>query len=260
MQPITLRQPVPESLDPAKHVKPFVYESLTRKALHFSIGEIQSRMDLRDPYALDLEYTRTMMAFLLFVPEPGQIAMIGLGGGSLAKFCHRHLPGTRIHVVEINPHVIALRDEFHVPPDDERFRVVPGDGAHYVRHRTTRCDVLMVDGFDSDGLPGGLCSQRFYDEAFELLHPGGVMVVNLHFGHRDHARHVERIRRSFAGAVLVVDDSDCSNTVVFACKGPAIERFKAGVVRPPKGLSKDAGRQLLAGFARVASAWKQQFG
>ena len=118
---------MPETLDPGQHVKPFVYENLTSKALLFSICEIQSRMRLEDPYALDLEYTRTMMGFLLFQPDPKQIAMIGLGGGSLAKFCHRHLPRARIQVVEINPHVISLRDEFHVPPDDERFRVIHGD-------------------------------------------------------------------------------------------------------------------------------------
>ncbi len=56
---------MPETLDPERHVKPFVYETLTRRALHFSICEIQSSMDVRDPYSLDLEYTRTMMAFLL---------------------------------------------------------------------------------------------------------------------------------------------------------------------------------------------------
>jgi len=76
---------MPETPDPAQHVRPFVYEDLTTKALHFSISEIQSRMDVRNPYALDLEYTQTMMGFLLFLPEPRRIAMIGLGGGSLAK-------------------------------------------------------------------------------------------------------------------------------------------------------------------------------
>jgi spermidine synthase len=251
---------MPETLDPAQHVRPFVYETLTRKALHFSICEVQSRMDLRDPYALDLEYTRTMMAFLLFAPAPRHITMIGLGGGSLAKFCHRHLPHARIDVVEINPHVIALRDDFHVPPDDARFRVIAGNGARYVRGGATRCDTLMVDGFDSDGQPGGLCSQRFYDDACDMLQPGGMLVVNLHSGHRDHARHLERIRRSFAGAMLVVDDGGLGNSIVFACKGPALERFRPGVVRPPKGLSKDAAKPLLAAFALVSSAWKEQFG
>jgi len=244
--------------DSAQHVKPFVYESLGSKALHFSISEIQSRMKLADPYALDLEYTRTMMGFLMFKPGPASVAMIGLGGGSLAKFCWRYLPRTRIQVVEINPHVIALRGDFKVPPDDERFSVIWGDGAFFVRHCTTPVDVLLIDGFDSDGLPAKLSSQRFYDDCRDALQPGGIMVVNLHFGHRHYDVLVERIRRSFDGAILVVDDGDLSNSIVFACKGHSLEQHRAGLVRRPKGLEEAAANQLLAGFALIASALKDQ--
>jgi spermidine synthase len=244
--------------DSAEHVKPFVYESLSSKALHFSISEIQSRMRLTDPYALDLEYTRTMMGFLMFKPEPATVAMIGLGGGSMAKFCHRYLPRTHIQVVEINPHVIALRDEFKVPPDDERFSVIRGDGAFFVRHCAAPVDVLLVDGFDSDGLPAKLSSQRFYDDCRDALQPGGILVVNLHFGHRHYDVHLDRIRRSFNGVVLVVDDGDLSNSIVFACKGHSLEKHRAGLVQRPKGLEEAAAKQLLAGFALIASALKDQ--
>lgn len=249
---------MPASLDPALHVRPFVYEDRGTKALQFSISEIQSRMDLRDPYALDLEYTRTMMGFLLFLPEPRHIAMIGLGGGSLAKFCHRHLPQAFVQVVEINPHVLALREHFHVPPDGERFQVIHGDGAQFVRHRAVRPDVLMVDGFDSDGLPPRLCSQRFYDHCHGMLQPGGMMVANLHRGHRQYDRHLDRIQRSFGGAVLVVDDGDLSNSVVFACRGTALESARAGVVRRPRGLDRAASAQLLGAFARVSRALRDR--
>jgi spermidine synthase len=217
-------------------------------------------MILADPYALDLEYTRTMMGFLMFKPDPASVAMIGLGGGSMAKFCYRYLPRTHIQVVEINPHVIALRDEFKVPKDDERFSVVRGDGARFVRHRAAPVDVLLVDGFDSDGLPASLCSQRFYDDCRESLQPGGLMVANLHYGHLHYGVHVERIRRSFDGAVLVVDDGELSNSIVFACKGHTLARQRAGVVRPPKGLDEAAASQLLAGLALIASALKDQRG
>lgn len=71
--------------------------------------------------------------------------MVGLGGGSLAKFCHRHLPEVQIEVVEINPHVIALRNEFQVPADSARFTVLHDDGARFVRERARPCDVLIVD-------------------------------------------------------------------------------------------------------------------
>jgi len=247
-----------DTRESAHHAKPFVYESLSAKALHFSIGEIQSRMQLQDPHALDLEYTRTMMGFLLFLPEPGRIAMLGLGGGSLAKFCHRYLPRSQIQVVEINPHVIALRNEFHVPPDDARFAVVRGDGAQFVRSGTPRCDVLMIDGFDRDGLPSGLCSQRFYDDCFEMLQPEGIMVVNLHHDHPSHQILVDRIRRSFDGAAFVVDDGELSNSIVFACRGATFGQHRPGIVRRPKNLHRVAAEQLLAAFALVTSALKDQ--
>lgn len=239
-----------------QHVKPFVYESLSSKAMHFSISEIQSRMQLKDPHALDLKYTRTMMGFLLFKPEPGTIAMIGLGGGSLAKFCHRYLPRSRIQVIEINPHVIALRNDFHVPLNDERFTVVQGDGAQFVRLRATRPDVLMVDGFDAQGQPPRLSSQRFYDDCAQMLQPDGVMVVNLHHGHASHDRHLERIRRSFSDAVLVVDDGELSNSIVFAFKGAGLAQLRPGIVRRPKNLDASAAKQLLAAFALIVSALK----
>ncbi|NRF71000.1 fused MFS/spermidine synthase [Aquincola sp. S2] len=249
---------MPDNLDHADHVRPFVHEGLTSKALHFSICEIQSRMKLDDPTALDLEYTRTMMGFLLFQPDPRQIAMIGLGGGSMAKFCHRYLPGTRIQVVEINPHVIALRDEFHVPADDHRFRVIHGDGAQFVRYRSTRCDALLVDGFDSSGQPARLCTQRFYDDCREMLQPGGMLVVNLHYGHRHYDTLVERIGRSFDGAILVVDDGDSSNSIVFACKGHALDAVPGSVARRPAGLDRAGAGQLQAAFALVGRALKDR--
>ncbi len=251
---------MPETQESSRHAKPFVHESLSSKALHFSISEIQSRMQIDDPHLLDLEYTRTMMGFLLFNPEPQSIAMIGLGGGSLAKFCYRHLQKSRIQVVEINPHVIALRDEFHVPPNDERFSVVLGDGAQFVRYSNTRCDVLMVDGFDSEGLPSRLCSQRFYDDCFEMLQPDGIMVANLHYGHVRYPLHLDRIRRSFKGSVLVCDDGELSNSIVFACKGHAFGTHRLAAVRRPKGLDAHAADQLTAAFALVATALKDHGG
>ena len=119
-------------------------------------------------------------------------------------------------------------------------------------------DVLLVDGFDSDGQPDQLCSQRFYDDAHGLLQPDGVLVANLHHGHAGYPDHVERISRSFSGAVLVVDDADRSNSIVFACKGTALDRFRPSLIRPPKGLDKEAATQLTAAFARVSAAWKAQ--
>ena len=90
---------------------PFVRADESTLSLHFDLSTTQSRMVRQRPFDLDLPYTKTMMGVLLALPRPAHILMIGLGGGSLAKFCYRHMPETRMTAVEINPFVKAMRRE-----------------------------------------------------------------------------------------------------------------------------------------------------
>ena len=55
------------------------------RSLHLGGDAIQSSIRLDRPDELALDYTRTMMAFLLFQPLPREVLMIGLGGGSMAR-------------------------------------------------------------------------------------------------------------------------------------------------------------------------------
>ena len=109
-------------------VRPRVYEDGDSVTLQFQIGEIQSEMLLSDPNSLVLSYTRTMMAFQHFHEAPERIAIIGLGGGSMPKWCYQQLPATDITVIEISSMVISLRGQFYIPADDGRFRVICGTG------------------------------------------------------------------------------------------------------------------------------------
>jgi len=242
----------PTALPPA-----LVINSRGALTLHFPGSDIQSRMQLDDPHALDLDYTRTMMGFLLFVPDPRHILMVGLGGGSLAKFCHRHLPQAHITVAEINPQVIALRDDFLVPPDGPHFQVVQDDGARHVR-RASSVEVLLVDGFDETGMPEGLASQRFFDDCHGALAPGGLLVVNLHMGDVRYSSLLDRLRRSFDGAVLVVEDDEQSNSIVFASRGQPFSRYRPGILRQPAGLEGTASRLLQEAFGQVLAALRRQ--
>jgi len=152
-----------------------------RRTLEFAPGDIQSEMRLSRPDALVLAYARAMMCFALFVPSPRHILMVGLGGGSMAKFCHRHFPQARITVLELRADVIALRDQFLVPPDDERFRVIHADAAAWLAQAPQElpADVIVVDGFDEAGLPPDLSSLSFYRDCRRRLAPGGVLVANV---------------------------------------------------------------------------------
>ena len=201
--------------------RPFVYRTHDTLSLHFDLMSVQSEMRRDAPEELILPYTQTMMGFLLFRPKPRRIAMVGLGGGSLAKYCYSKLRDASILVTEISSEVIALRDEFYVPRDDERFQVICADGADFVRDAPLPFDVLLVDGFDRNGQSAQLCSQRFYDDCYRRLLPEGLMVVNLGAQDPCLAQFIARIRRSF-GSALVVDSEDYTNRIAFACKGTAL--------------------------------------
>jgi spermidine synthase len=216
------------------------------RSLHIGGLAIQSAMRLSAPDELELHYTRAMMSFLLFLSDPLDALMIGLGGGSIAKFIHRHMPATRITVVEIRNEVVAAsRAFFGLPPEDGRLVLVVGDGARYVPDHAQCADVLLVDGFEDGRQPAALCSQSFYDSAYEALRPGGVLVVNFMAEDRKLDALTARLERSFDRRTLRVEAADRVNLIILAFRGGPVRvawaelRARAQSLKSTLGLPAD---------------------
>lgn len=187
------------------------------RSLHLGGAMVQSAMRIAVPNALELVYTQCMMGFMLFHPNPGHVLMIGLGGGSLAKFVYHYLPQTRVTVVEPYRQVImAAREYFHVPQDDARFAIVEADGAGYVASEGAVADIIMVDGFDDGDQVQSLCSQDFYDHAQQALNRNGMLVVNLLSRDRQLKTLLQRIENSFDGHIIAMMAEIRGNLIVFA--------------------------------------------
>jgi len=195
--------------------KPFVIEDDLTRRLYFSLGFIQSSMRLDDPFALEFAYTRKMMAFLLFVPDPGHVLMVGLGGGSLAKFCYRHLPHAQLTVVEVNPDVIALREVFGVP-DAPRLAIIQADAAEYLPAAEGDTDVLLLDGFDSKGIAPTFLNRGFYRAARRRLRAGGLLVTNFAGPRKYWSRHLTLLNEAFEGRVHLGTVPGGDNHIAFA--------------------------------------------
>jgi spermidine synthase len=188
------------------------------RTLHVGGEAIQSAMRIDDPHALALDYTRCMMAFLLFHPEPRDALMIGLGGGSLAKFFFRHLRRARTRVVELDGRVVAAaRAQFHLPPDGERLAVEVGDGVDALSPEC--CDVLVVDAFQDELHVPRLATQVFYDAAFLALREPGALVVNFMNDDPKFDDVLQRLERAFGGAVIVMPALYDPNILAFALRG-----------------------------------------
>lgn len=192
------------------------------RVLQIGGNAIQSAMRLEAPDRIELDYVRAMMAFLLFCPKPREVLMVGLGGGSMARFIHQHMRKTRTTVVEINPGVVTVaRKFFHFPEEDGRLEIVIGDGSQVVPARPGSADVLVVDGFVNGKPAKDLCAPAFYDAAFAALREGGVMVANFMADDKRIEAYCKRIEKSFGRrpTLLLAEEED--NFIAFSLRdGP----------------------------------------
>ena len=227
-----------------------VTEERGMRVLHLGSRAIQSAMRVSRPWDLELAYTRAMMGFLMFNPMPQEVLMIGLGGGSLAKFIRKQRPQTRITAVEIDPRVIAAaRTHFELPPDDDTLSVIEADGALYVRQHPGCADVILLDGFDAGNQVEALATQTFYVACRRALRPGGVLVVNL-WGHDSaFAEYFARLTRVFDNEIGWISVQNKTNIIVFGFTEPGAAARLEAVQSQLADLSKRWGLDL-RGFAR----------
>lgn len=186
------------------------------RSLYLGSDTIQSSMRLSDPTELVLTYTHAMMGFLLCAPTPSRLLHIGLGGGSLPRFCHARLPQASNVVVELNPDVIAVARSLFALPEDERLQVIHGDGVDYVSQATAEFDTVLVDAFDGHDLIAAMVAEPFLHDCRQALTASGVLVMNLWGNHPHYRRHVDCLRQVFDGRVLTLPAASHGNVAALA--------------------------------------------
>lgn len=177
------------------------------RSLHFGTPPRQSAMSLTEPDRLELSYVRAMLAGLLFTPEPRRVLLLGLGGGSLAKFLLRHFPDCRIEAVEARPAVAEIAHRFFGLPEDPRLTIHIADGREFVCREAERNSAayehIFVDIYDDQGLAASAGEHDFFAAGARLLNPGGVFSLNLWGSHRDSFRRsVELLKLCFDNRIL----------------------------------------------------------
>jgi spermidine synthase len=197
--------------------------------LHLGTEWIQGSMLLDKPFDIELEYVQRMMAWLLFVDPaavPKRHAMqLGLGAGSLTKYCHKKLR-MKTTAIELNPQVVAAcRLWFKLPADDTRLSVILGDAAEVAAHSHWRgaVDALQVDLYDHEAAAPVLDSKAFYSDCRKLLTEDGCMTVNLFGRSSSYAQSLEKIEAAFgAGSVWAFKPTREGNTIVLALRSPQL--------------------------------------
>ncbi|MBD5803977.1 Spermidine synthase [Azoarcus sp. Aa7] len=226
--------------------------------LHFGSEWVQGAMRIRRPNALELAYTREMMAGLLLREAeewPRTALVIGLGAASLTRFLHHHCPQTRTQVIEIEPRVVAAaRQFFKLPDEDERLAIHVGDGVRYVMETERKFDLILVDGFDRNARAGALDTAPFYAAARTRLSEQGLMSVNLFGRSRGFRASVERIVTAFDDRAIAFPSCDSGNVVAFGAAGDGIDIPVTELRERARALKEKAGLDLGPTVTRLEQA------
>ncbi len=232
------------------------------RSLHFGSDWVQGAMRIRRPYALELAYTREMMACLLLRQDnggtsewPRRVLLIGLGTASLVKFIQRNLPETHMTIVEIDERIVSVAQlHFKLEFDPRRMKLVIADGYEFIQQiqqAKGKYDAIFVDGFGEDGRAGNLDTLTFYQACRERLSKTGLMICNLLGRSRGFHASVERIRKSYDQRAMVFPSLDSGNAIAFAAAGDAIDVSLQEMRLHAQKLKADTGLDLRPTISRL---------
>jgi len=157
----------------------------------------ESQIDLAQPHVLQLEYPRFFAANYLLRRQPKSVLVVGLGGGMMVHFLRHIDPQLRIDVVEIDPVVVRLADEYFNVRTGTGVSIITADGLKFLTETSNKYDVIYLDAFlkpsaatDATGAPLDQRTRQFYKALQTKLNPGGLVAFNVN----RHARDAEDLR------------------------------------------------------------------
>jgi spermidine synthase len=149
-------------------------------------GARQSVVKVGDPDHLELPYARAMAVGLVLGERPRRVLIVGLGGGTIPGFLHKHFPQTVVDVVDIDPDVVAVAKKYFGFREDATLRAHVADGRRFVATHPNRYDLIFLDAFGADNIPYHLATREFLDAVHRALTPRGIVLANVWSSYSNH--------------------------------------------------------------------------
>jgi len=225
-----------------------------RTLLFEKYGARQSVVKLGDPDHIELPYARVMPVGLAFVDKPQRILIIGLGGGTIPSFLHRHYPEATIDVVDIDPDVIYVAKKFFGFREDAMMRAHADDGRRFIEECRDPYDIIFLDAFGSENVPYHLATREFLQAVRRALAPKGIAVGNIWSrGSNPLYDSMVRTYQDVFNELYILDVRARGNKILIAL--PRNERItridlarRAKALSTEKGLPFDMGELVKYGF------------
>lgn len=127
------------------------------------------------------DYAKYYAAHELFVPEVKRALVIGGGAYSIPKALIADLPHVTVDVVEIEPKLYELSQQyFNVPTDNPRLNNHTDDGRRFLRTTNEQYDFIFGDAYHSlYSVPTHLTTKEFFQTVYAKLANEGVFMMNI---------------------------------------------------------------------------------
>ena len=148
--------------------------------LRFCADSLQSRINIKNPYRLELKNLKYLSAILLFLPAPQNILLLGTGGGSLIHFLRYHYPRSSLTSVDFDAELQELMHlNMLLPEANKNLHYVIDDAANFLYHCQQQFDLILVDIFDGSQSPAWLLEPPGIRQILSLLSDRGAVAYNL---------------------------------------------------------------------------------
>jgi len=205
-----------------------VTEDALTRILYFGSANRQSRMLLNRPAIPLMQYMQGILAALVFNPAPRHVTILGLGGGNLASFFLKYIPGCKVTVVELRSAVIDIAAEFFdFPLSHPDVEIVNADARDYFVHCRPHSDLMIVDLFDAHGPSGFVTEEAFLRQCHESVAKQGIVVFNYWNRKQDKVKQfVSKLQNiNYNGGVLGYEPNPKrGNVILFSGPFPSIEQ------------------------------------
>lgn len=153
-----------------------VFENSQYRWIQFNARFIQSMISKKKPHLPVLPY---LPHFLLFTRIfPGNICLLGLGGGCALHVLSLHLNHALV-AVERYEDMIHIAKTFFNIPEHPNIHIVHDSAEHFIANTQNQYRHLLIDLGDKEGFPESCRNQTFIDHCYHALQDKGILMLNL---------------------------------------------------------------------------------
>ncbi|MDO6652412.1 fused MFS/spermidine synthase [Colwellia sp. 1_MG-2023] len=174
------------------------------------------------PDHLVFNYTKLLMASLLFNTQPKRILIVGLGGGTMSNTLAQLYPQSEINNIEIDPAVIKVARDYFGFLESNKIKTYAQDGRIFIKRALLKkesYDWIILDAFNGDYIPEHLMTKEFLQEAKALLSDNGILSANTFSLSKLYAHESATYKAVFGDFYQVTNNANSNRIIVVSKNG-----------------------------------------